>query len=141
MERVFATSSSEMSIPSAISSTVGSRPSSCSSAEERFPFLLLDPLGERQLLLPGDQRVLADLAEVLVERSLVERGSFRRVQLHGGITPPGRYDAARYRTTRRTDGAERGGVPTSPAPQRITEPSRPQRISVSQGSASCASRS
>src|SRR2546425_525833 len=37
MERVFATSSSEMSIPSAISSTVGSRPSSCSSAEERFP--------------------------------------------------------------------------------------------------------
>src|SRR5256885_13169964 len=37
MDRVLATSSSEMSIPSAISSTVGSRPSSCSSAEERFP--------------------------------------------------------------------------------------------------------
>jgi len=34
MDSVFATSSSEMSIPSAISSTVGSRPSSCRSEAE-----------------------------------------------------------------------------------------------------------
>src|SRR5437899_3363339 len=37
MDSVFATSSSEMSIPSAISSTVGSRPSSCRSEAERLP--------------------------------------------------------------------------------------------------------
>jgi hypothetical protein len=37
MESVFANSSSEMSMPSAISSTVGSRPSSWSSADERLP--------------------------------------------------------------------------------------------------------
>src|SRR5437016_8349971 len=37
MESVFATSSWEMSIPSAISSTVGSRPSSWSSEAERLP--------------------------------------------------------------------------------------------------------
>jgi len=37
MDSVLATSSSLMSIPSAISSTVGSRPSSCWSADERFP--------------------------------------------------------------------------------------------------------
>jgi len=37
MERVFCTSSIEMSMPSAISEGVGSRPSSWSSAEERLP--------------------------------------------------------------------------------------------------------
>ena len=37
MERVFCTSSIEMSIPSAISDGVGSRPSSWSRAEDRLP--------------------------------------------------------------------------------------------------------
>src|SRR5436305_4144471 len=103
---------------------------------ERLGIALLDPLRERHFLLTGDQRVLADLAEILVERSLIERGTFRRVQLHGRITLPGLHDAAPYRMARRTDGAERGGVPPSPAAQWMTEPSRRQRMSVSQGSAS-----
>src|SRR5256885_2375765 len=62
---------------------------------ERLRVALLDSLSERHFLLTGDQRVLADLAEVLVERSLVEGGPFGRVQLHGGFTPPGMHDAAR----------------------------------------------
>src|SRR5438094_1040 len=108
---------------------------------ERLGIALLDPLRERHFLLTGDQRVLADLAEILVERSLIERGTFRRVQLHGRITLPGLHDAAPSRMARRTDGAERGGDPPSPDPQAMAEPSPPRRMSVSQGSASCASRS
>src|SRR2546422_7141881 len=33
-------------------------------------------------------------SQVLVERSLVERSSFRRVQLHDRVTPLGAHDAA-----------------------------------------------
>src|SRR2546425_304151 len=76
-----------MSIPSAISSTVGSRPSSWSSAVERLGVALLDALGERHLLLPRDQRVLADFAQVLIERAFVGRCPFRRIQLHGAVPP------------------------------------------------------
>src|SRR6266513_2068137 len=47
---------------------------------------LLDPLRQRDLFLTGDQRILTDLPQVLIERSLVERGSFRRVELHGRVT-------------------------------------------------------
>jgi len=61
---------------------------------QRLRVALLDPLGQRHLFLAGDQRILADLPQVLVERSLVERGSFRRVQLHDRVTPLGAHDAA-----------------------------------------------
>jgi len=53
---------------------------------QRLRVALLDPLGQRHLFLAGDQRILADFPQVLVERSLVERGSFRRIQLHGRVT-------------------------------------------------------
>src|SRR5207247_8049965 len=63
---------------------------------ERLLFPLLDPLRKRDLLLAGDERVLADLPEILVQRPFVERCTFRRVQLHGLVTPPRRaHDAAR----------------------------------------------
>src|SRR5437773_8103010 len=38
---------------------------------QRLRVALLDPLGQRHLLLAGDQRTLADLPQVLVERSPV----------------------------------------------------------------------
>ncbi len=42
---------------------------------ERLAVADADPLGEADFFLLRNQRVLADLAEVLVERSLVERGT------------------------------------------------------------------
>src|SRR2546426_10540725 len=66
---------------------------------------------ERHLLLPHEERVLTDLALVLVERPLVERGPFRRIQMHGVVTPPSRYDAARSPDQR-----------AQPAPANVLQP-------------------
>src|SRR5260370_1358050 len=107
---------------------------------ERFLVALLDALGQRDFFLTGDQRVLADLAQVLIQRSLVERGSLRRVQLPGLLTPPGAHDAARYALGPEPTARTRG-LDLRTRPSRPIKPSRCQRISVSQGSASCASRS
>src|SRR2546422_11780564 len=78
---------------------------------ERLGVAQLDALGERHLLLPRDERVLTDLAQVLVERPLVERGPFRRIQMHGVVTPPSRYDAARSPDQR-----------AQPAPANVLQP-------------------
>src|SRR2546429_6400272 len=49
----------------------------------RLRIALLDPLGQRHLFLAGDQRILADLPQVLVER---DRKSTRLNSSHGYIS-------------------------------------------------------
>src|SRR4029077_4367636 len=61
---------------------------------QRLLFAALDALGQRDLFLARDQGVLADLAQVLIERSLVERGPLRGVELHGLVTLQARTTTA-----------------------------------------------
>ena len=56
---------------------------------------LLDALRERHLFLAGNQRILTDLAEILIEGPFIVRRPLRRVQLHGVFSPPPRQNAAR----------------------------------------------
>jgi hypothetical protein len=42
-------------------------------ATERFPVAVPDQFGETNLFLTGNQRILADLAQILIERALVGR--------------------------------------------------------------------
>src|SRR2546421_6685870 len=64
---------------------------------QRLFVAALDALGQRDLFLARDQGILADLAQVLIERSFVERGALRCVQLHG-LTLQARTTLANDRT-------------------------------------------
>src|SRR5439155_1526883 len=99
---------------------------------QRLLVLRLDALGQRDLFLARNQRILADLAEVLIQRSLVERGALRRVQLHGLVTLQSRTTLnetppAGPGSGRRTESSAMGPPYTGTSPPRISpvSPGRP----------------
>ena len=138
MERVFCTSSIEMSMPSAISEGVGSRPSSCSRAEERLRFAQAELERSRRLVAieatPKSELERAE-AEVAVSRKELEGEQARLALLIAGARPEEvaamREDISHAATQQRQLAeqlarvwvtAPHGGIVTTPKPrERIGE--------------------